>query len=334
MKRALVSALLVLAACDTAPAPPEPTPLSLETPPEFPEMPIPADNPLTEEGVALGKRLFFDPILSVDSTVACASCHDARAAFSDTDAFSQGVAGLTGRNSMPVMNVGWMTTLFWDGRAESVEDQALQPVENEVEMGETWPHVVTKLQRHPDYPARFEAAFGSPDITAERVAQAIAQFERTLISANSRYDRFKRGEITLTPLEEMGRQLFFNERGDCFHCHGTALFTDNRYHNNGLDAEPADPGLEKVTGRASDRGKFKTPSLRNLTYTAPYMHDGRFATLEEVLDFYDEGMHFTPGLDPLLAGRENIDLTDDEKAALVAFLKTLDDPTFTDPNTF
>ncbi|MEZ4703411.1 MAG: cytochrome c peroxidase [Rhodothermales bacterium] len=286
---------------------------------------------MTREGVALGERLFFDPILSIDSTVACGSCHDPAFSFSDPKAFSDGVAGKTGRNSMAVVNVAWMPTLFWDGRAGSVEEQALGPVENPVEMGESWPHVVEKLQRHPDYPRLFDEAFETSAITPELVVKAIAQYERTLISANARYDRFKAGEETLTAQEELGRTIFFGERGDCFHCHGTALFTDNRYHNNGLDAVPADSGLAGITGASFDLAKFKTPSLRNVAVTAPYMHDGRFETLEDVVTFYNAEVQPSATLDPLLGRTRREPLSDEEQAALVAFLHTLTDDDFLSP---
>ena len=326
--RGLLIVLLVCFGCDTSMPVSEPTPYTLDIPEAFPIMVIPSDNPLTEEGIALGRKLFFDPVLSIDSTVACASCHAPATSFSDPLAFSKGVAGETGRNSMPIINVGWMKTLFWDGRAISVEDQALQPIQDEIEMGETLENVVLKLKRHPAYPSLFEAAFQTNTITPELIAKAIAQYERTLISVNSKYDQFRAGTATLTPEEELGMNLFFNERGDCFHCHGPSLFTNNRYHNNGLDEFPEDLGLAAITGHPFDAGKFKTPTLRNIEYTAPYMHDGRFQTLEEVIDFYDAGTQLSETIDPLIGRRRQINLTADEKAALVAFLKTLSDPEF------
>ena len=326
--RGLLIVLLVCVGCDTSAPVSEPTPYTLNIPQTFPDMIIPPDNPLTEEGIELGKKLFFDPILSVDSTISCASCHPPANAFSDPLAFSKGVAGETGRNSMPIINIGWMETLFWDGRAISIEDQALQPIQDEIEMGETLEHVVIKLKRHPEYPSLFDAAFQTTSISPELIAKAIAQYERTLISANSKYDQFRAGMATLTPEEELGMNLFFTERGDCFHCHGPRLFTDNRYHNNGLDEFPEDLGLAAITGRPFDAGKFKTPTLRNVEYTAPYMHDGRFQTLEEVIDFYDSGTQPSETIDPLIGRRRQINLTPEEKTALVAFLKTLSEPGF------
>lgn len=306
--------------------PPAPTPYELSVPAGFPAPEIPPDNPLTIEGIALGERLFADPILSVDSTIACTSCHLPTHAFSDPRPLSQGVGGLTSRNSMPLFNVLWNSSFFWDGRTASLEDQALEPVQEPVEMGEDWDRVVAKLERHAEYPALFARAFGDAPIDRQRVVQAIAQFERTLISADSKYDRWLAGQAELTPEEERGFILFHTEAGDCFHCHVAPLFTDNEFHNNGLDLDPPDEGLAALTGKRLDRGKFKTPTLRNVEYTAPYMHDGRFQTLEEVVEHYDSGFHRTILTDPLLLVRPNLDLDPADKRALVAFLKTLSDP--------
>ncbi len=304
-----------------------PTPLDMIRPDHFPPMAIPADNPMTVEGVDLGKKLFFDPILSIDSTKACGSCHLPNASFTDNDQFSEGVGGVTGRNSMHIVNAGWMSALFWDGRAESLEAQALQPVANQVEMGETWDHVEEKLGRHPDYPILFAASFGDGEITRDRVVKAIAQFERTLVSSESGFDDFLNGKDNYTEEEERGFELFNNETGDCFHCHGTVLLTDNQFHNNGLDEVPADSGLAAITGNSFDLGKFKSPSLRNVEFTAPYMHDGRFQTLEEVLQFYSDGFHRTAKTDPLIRARRHT-LTAEEQSAIVAFLKTFTDRKF------
>ena len=328
--------LLGLVACgkdaSVPPAPPPaPTLYELVVPAGFPAPEIPPDNPLTTEGIALGERLFADPILSVDSTTACASCHLPAHAFSDPRPLSQGVGGLTSRNSMPLFNLLWSPSFFWDGRAASLEDQALEPVQTPVEMGEDWDRVVAKLERHPEYPALFARAFGDAPINRQLVVQAIAQFERTLISADSKYDRWLAGQAEFTPEEERGFLLFHTEEGDCFHCHISPLFTDNEFHNNGLDLDPPDEGLAALTGKRFDRGKFKTPTLRNIEYTAPYMHDGRFQTLEEVVEHYDSGFHRIVLTDPLLLVRPNLDLDPADKRALVAFLKTLSDPQFQAP---
>lgn len=311
------------------PATPDPQPLTLELPVRFTDLPVPQDNPMTVTGVALGRRLFFDPILSVDSTVACGSCHLPAFAFSDTARFSRGVAGETGRQSMSLANLAWASELFWDGRAESLEAQVLMPVADPVEMGETWDNVERKLSSHGDYPALFEAAFPGEPITRHHVARAIAQYERTLISGESRFDRFLRGDVEFTEQELLGWTVYGTERGDCFHCHGTVLLTDNRFHNNGLDDVPVDIGHAEVSGNPNDTGHFRTPTLRNVEVTPPYMHDGRFASLEQVLDHYDGGMHRSERLDPLLlAIPETRVLTVDERLALLAFLKTLTDPVF------
>ena len=330
---AWLGAVLALAACGgdgpTASPATEETGYPLVIPAGFSPLPVPADNPLTVAGVGLGRRLFFDPILSVDSTVACASCHDPALAFSDAERFSRGVAGRTRRQSMSLANVGWAPSLFWDGRAPSLEAQVLEPVVDPVEMGETWQNVEAKLRRHPDYPALFAAAFPGERITRHHVARAVAQYERTLISAGSRYDRFERGEATFDVDQALGLALYFGERGDCHHCHGTSLLTDNRFHNNGLDAEAAALGRAEVTGSDADVGRFRSPSLRNVALTAPYMHDGRFATLEEVLDHYDGGMHRDARLDPLLLGQPDPrGFSDLERDALIAFLHTLTDTAF------
>ena len=334
-----LSLILLVVSCKKDPgegAPPpeqwDPTPYELAKPQGFPDMVIPDDNPMTEEGVKLGRMLFYDPILSADDTQSCASCHNQAFAFTDNgERFSIGIDGIAGtRNSMPVINGGWMPELFWDGRKTSLEEQALEPVTNPIEMHETWPRAIQKLKIHPDYPDLFFGAFGTRDIDSTHVAKAIAQFERTLISSDSKWDRYLRGEVQLSLAETRGFEIFFTEKGDCFHCHSTILFTDNLYHNNGLDAVFSDNGLYDVTGNPNDRGRFKTPTLRNLEFTTPYMHDGRFATLEEVIDFYSHGVTFSPTIDPLMKQVEQggIQLTQEEKESLLAFLKTLTDTAF------
>ena len=325
-----IAAAAALAGCGGEPVPGPasgPIPYELAIPDGFPPMAVPPDNPMTEEGVALGRRLFFDPILSSDGATSCASCHRPEFAFSDPEPVSSGVAGSTRRNSMALANAGWSRSLFWDGRAASLEEQALQVVENPVEMGESWENVERKLRAHPEYPGEFRRAFGDVPITRDNAVRAIAQFQRTLVSGGAKFDRVLAGQEQFTEVEELGLELFFSERGDCFHCHGTLLFTDGDFHNTGLDEAPADSGRAAVTGRRLDYGKFKSPSLRNVEYTAPYMHDGRFPTLEEVLDHYDSGLHLNEFLDPLLLRfREPRNFTREEREALVAFLLTLSDP--------
>ena len=263
----------------------------------LPKMIIPKDNLLTVEGVKLGRKLFYDKILSGDNTQACASCHEPKDGFTDNNlAFSEGIDGIEGsRNAMALVNLGWAQSYFWDGRSKTLEDQALLPVIDEIEMHATWTNAVKKLQETSEYPVLFNAAFNTFIIDSTLVAKALAQFERTLLSGNSPFDRYLLGLKTGYSLEEEiemfeGYGIFLDKnKGDCFHCHGdqfNPLYTDNLFHNNGLDAVPTDPGLAKVTGNVSDFGKFKTPTLRNLLFTAPYMHDGRFETLSQVVDHY------------------------------------------------
>ncbi len=339
----IVFVFLMLASCskDDSTQQYVPTPMALEVPPLFEEKIlapiIPFDNPQTVEGVALGKKLFFDPILSADNTQSCASCHAPENAFTDSDRFSVGIDGLEGnRNSMPIFNMAFNydEKFFWDGRVFSLERQAKQPVENPIEMHNTWSNAVTQLRNHEEYPELFERAFGSTMINANLVTKAIAQFERTLISGNAKFDRYLLGTATLTPEELNGFNIFMDEaRGDCFHCHGSInnpLWTDNLFHNNGLDATFIDLGLGEVTGDPADNGKFKTPSLRNLAYTAPYMHDGRFNTLDEVINHYSEGLQNSSTVDPLMkkVDEGGVHLTNQDKADLKAFLLSLSDEEF------
>lgn len=302
----------------------------------FPQVKLPVDNPLTQEGVALGKKLFHDPRLSFNNSQSCASCHDRRTGFSDARKVSIGAAGREGkRQTMPLFNLAWHQAMFWDGRAASLREQVLMPIQDPHEMNEELENVPEKIVHlSPD----FEAAFGSPGITAERTALALEQYLLTLVSQDSRFDRAARRTATLTEEEKRGLQLFVTEfdpgrglRGaDCFHCHGSTLFTDHQFKNNGLDLADDDVGLMAVTGKLADRGKFKTPSLRNVAATAPYMHDGRFSTLEEVVEHYSDGVKRTDQLDPNLAKHpaSGMQLTEEEKRALVAFLKTLTDESF------
>ena len=319
----------------------EATPLALEVPQVFetrilPPI-LPVDNPQTVEGVALGEKLFFDTRLSDDGTVSCASCHLSQNAFTDNQQFSEGIAGRIGiRNSMPLFNLAWNydERFFWDGAANSLEDQAFEPVTNPDEMGNTWDAVITVLLQDAEYPQLFRDAFGEVGIDSVKVVKAIAQFERTLISANSRFDRFLLGELSLTEQEMNGLNVFLMEsKGDCFHCHGSPnnpLWTDNNFHNNGLDAVVSDLGLGAVTGDPSDNGKFRSPSLRNLAYTAPYMHDGRFTTLDEVIDHYSEGLQNSPTIDPLMKKvlQGGAQLSQKDKDDLKAFLLSLSDESF------
>ncbi|HXV15047.1 MAG TPA: cytochrome c peroxidase [Candidatus Krumholzibacteria bacterium] len=282
---------------------PDPTPLTLTLPDNFPLLPNPADNPLTVEGVALGRRLFYDPILSADSSLSCGGCHLQSLSFGDSRRFSEGIHGDKSRRQAPtIVNPGWnLRGIFWDGRAAGLEEQATQPVPEPTEMSLPWPDAVAALQAHPEYPDLFCAAFGSSQVTMDRVVKAIAQFERTFVSANSKYDRWKRGEEALTTMEERGFRLFMREgKGDCFHCHDQTLLATGTFHNTGLDTVAIDGGRGEITGNPADYGKFKSPSLRNIMESSPYMHDGRFMTIREVLDHYNRGFrHGKPDTDPV-----------------------------------
>lgn len=323
-----------------------PTEVGLEVPEIFdlllPAPLIPANNPQTIEGIALGRELFYEPLLSGDGTQACADCHFAENAFTDPERFSTGIDGSIGnRNAMPVFNVAWNFNekFFWDGRALSLEDQAFGPVVNPIEMNNTWPNAVASLQATDKYPDLFLEAFGTSTIDSVLVTNAIAQFERTLISGNSRFDKHLLGEVLLTDSELNGFNIFMDEnKGDCFHCHGSdanPLWTDNVFHNNGLDSTFEDIGLGEVTNDPLDYGKFKSPSLRNLAYSAPYMHDGRFATLDDVINHYSEGLVYSETIDPLMktVADGGVNLSTEDKADLKAFLLSLSEPEFTtDPD--
>lgn len=305
------------------------TPYTILKPEGFPNMVIPEDNHNTVEGVALGKKLFKEPLLSADGTQSCASCHFQSANFSDTNQFSTGINGGLGfRNASTLTNSGWSQSFNWDGSSNTLEEQAFEPITNPNEMNNTWTNVENTLNANEDYQILFKEAFNIDYIDSIHVVKAIAQFERSLISSNSKFDKFYRGENSLSPSELNGYAIYNSERGDCFHCHGTLLFTDNLFHNNAIEsAEPfLDNGLGYVTNNPSDNGKFKTPSLRNIEYSAPYMHDGRFATLEQVLEHYNSGGHYTSTVDPLMKKIGiGLQLTNQELSDLLAFLKTLSD---------
>ena len=321
----------------------QPESMTIAVPEGFQEMPIPADNPMTLAGVELGRHLFFDPILSADSTMGCFSCHDPALSFTDGGAVSEGIDGVFGRRSaMSLLNVGFSTSGFlWDGAAESLEAQAILPVEDPVELHHTWPELEEKLQRHDRYPEMFRRAFGIENVSEIRqdlAVKAIAQFERTLVSSgNSKWDRFVRGEYEFTDEENLGYQLFFDfENGlpdaECGHCHNFPLFTINEdaFRNNGIEdiselTEFPDLGLGEVTGSPTDNGKFKIPTLRNVLLTAPYMHDGRFENIDQVLEHYNRGGHVQPNTDPLM---EPQNLEPIHLDALKSFLETLTDEDF------
>ena len=320
---------------------PDPTPHELSIPQGFGDYYRNPDNPLTLEGISLGRKLFYDPILSDGNRQSCASCHNQSKGFSDPRRVSPGAApGAIGkRNAMALINLAWRREFFWDGSSFSLEHQALDPVSNPVEMNLPWPKAIQKLKAHEEYPLLFERAFGVQDFDSTHVVKAIAQFEKTLISANSKYDKYLRGEATLTDKERLGLDLFNSERADCFHCHNGITFTDNSFRNNGLQSTVRDSGLGGVNGNPRDIAKFKVVTLRNIGFTAPYMHDGRFQTLEQVINFYSDSVNQqSPNIDPVMlkSNRENgsLNLTDEEKEALIAFLNTLNDSSFVEDEKF
>ncbi|MEZ5045443.1 MAG: cytochrome c peroxidase [Chitinophagaceae bacterium] len=301
-------------------------------------MSIPSDNPMSSEGIALGRKLFYEKLLSQDNSISCASCHQFKNYFIDSvGAFSLGVNQLVGtRNSMPLFNIGYSKTFFWDGGAPNLESQVLGPITNPVEMNESIEHVIQKLQLHPEYPTLFKKAFGSDIISSKHIMYAIAQFERTLLSANSKYDQWKRGEILLSDEEMRGMNVYTDEnKGDCVHCHSIgSTFTDFEFRNTGLDSIPIDRGRYLITLNNSDDGKFKTPTLRNIAKTAPYMHDGRFNTLRECIDHYNVGFKYSANLSPELASKPKNRMSEQDINDLISFLKTLTDYEFLNKSQF
>lgn len=307
------------------------------------DMQHPADNPLTVEGVALGRKLFYEKMLSNNNSISCASCHKQAFNFDDPLPFSKGTNGSLGhRNAMAIVNLGYEKHFFWDGRRNSLEGQAHDPVTNPIEMANKWPEVVKRLQNSSVYPGLFFSAFGTKTIDSNLVVKAISQFERTLISFNSRFDKYYYlgDSSALNDKEKRGLDIFTG-KGLCNNCHlMNTLFTDGELRNNGLDTDPADNGLMNFTGLATDRGKFKVPTLRNIAESAPYMHDSRFANLEQVIEFYSSGVKQTsPNLDVHMPDfGSGLALSPIEKADLAAFLRALSDtgflnnPLFADPN--
>jgi cytochrome c peroxidase len=282
-----------------------------------------SNNPYSKEGFELGRKLFFDPILSVNGTIACASCHHQKDAFSDGGkTFSIGINNqLSDRNSPPVFNMAWNTSFMWDGGINHIEIMPFSPIINPKEMGEDLSNVVQKLQSHPAYPALFKKVFDKPTVTDQQLFWALAQYMGNLVSANSRYDYFIRGEDALSQQELAGLQLF---RQHCAACHQEPLFTDYLFHNNGLDTTFTDEGRYRITLDPTDMGKFKTPTLRNIAFTAPYMHDGRLQSIEAVINHYSSGIEHSATLSAKLPAN-GISLTDKEKSDLIHFLHALSD---------
>lgn len=307
-------------------------PVELKLPSNFPEPVYDLKtNPLTEAGIQLGKELFYDGKLSRTGVVSCGFCHQQPSAFTHHGhEVSHGVDDRLGkRNSLPISNLIWMKTFFWDGGVNHLDFVPLNPMENPLEMDVTLENVLKKLNESEHYRAAFRQAFGVDEIKSTEFLKALSQFTATLISANSRYDKYVRNEgAQLTAQELNGLALF---KSKCSSCHATDLFTDGSYRNNGITSDfRFDKGREEVTSDVTDLGKFKVPSLRNVEYTDPYMHDGRLTSLEEVLNHYSDGVKISETLDPLLLkdGRPGIALTESEKADIITFLKTLTDKEF------
>jgi len=304
----------------------------------FPAPNIATDNQLTQAGVLLGKMLFYEPLLSANNQMTCASCHNQAHAFDDTAQFSIGVRGLKGgRQAMAIFNMAWNTNnFFWDGRAELLRHQSTKPIQDPLEMNEKIENVIAKLSANTSYSNQFIRAFGSNEINELKISLALEQFMNTIVSYQSKYDDYLAGKVNLTPSEDRGRKLFFREYNqfipdssgaDCAHCHGGFNFENDRFMNNGLDATFADAGRAKFTNKPQDEGTFKVVSLRNIALTAPYMHDGRFKTLLEVVEHYNSGLKNSATIDPALEQTRStgLRLNNQDKLDLVAFLNTLTD---------
>ncbi|HTP69839.1 MAG TPA: cytochrome c peroxidase [Dongiaceae bacterium] len=308
-------------------------PIEIKAPLGLPPVPIPADNPPTQHTIALGRRLYYDPIISVDHSISCASCHAPEFAFSDNRSFSEGVGKKLGTRHAPtVINSAYSTLQFWDGRAGSLEDQAVGPMANPVEMAHTLDGVVKRLQADTNYPAMFKQAWGTDQITIEMVAKSIASFERTVIAGDSDFDRFMYGHeaSAMSPEAQRGLRIFIDpKKGNCAVCHtldkGYALFTDNKFHNLGVGADTrgnlGDVGRFAVTKKEDDMGCFKTPTLRNLKNRGPYMHDGSFPTVKDALAHYIGGGNWNAHLDKEIHSLDV--LTFDERDDLLQFLDAL-----------
>ena len=302
-----------------------PAQLPLSAPAGFPQALVaPAGNEFTDERTALGRALFFDPLLSRDRTVACASCHQPEHGLADPRARSLGVDGkLSRRNAPTLFNRGHASAQMWDGAAESLEEQALMPLENPDEMALPVDEALARLRAEPRYAQRFEVAYG--ELSRETLAKALAQFVRRLQLGDSPVDRFRAGDVAGLSTQERTGMWLFESRAGCWRCHSGPNFSDERFHATGIGVREgvAEPGRAAITGAASDRGRFKTASLRALAFTAPYMHDGSLATLDDVVEFYARGGNPHAQLDPDLRPFE---ASAEERAALVAFLKALSRP--------
>lgn len=320
----LVAGLTLGGCSGTTEAPP---PAVIEIPDGFPQPSYPADNQPTTDRIALGKRLFFDKQISRTGEVACGSCHLQENAFADPRQLSIGIEGRIGKRNAPSLaNMLFNTSFFWDGGVPTLEQQAIGPIINPLEMDMTMGEVVTRVAADPTYVDMFKRAYNA-EPTPGYVTKAIASFVRTLVSGHSRYDKYSFGDNTaMTAAELRGKDVFFGEKAECFHCHIGFNFTNNAFRNNGLYLDYADHGRQLITELSVDQGLFKVPTLRNIALTAPYMHDGSLATLEDVVDHYMSGGKGHPNRDVLI---HKFTLTDEEKADLIAFMKSLTDDTFT-----
>jgi cytochrome c peroxidase len=323
MRRTIALLLLAgfLSACDSGSVESDQT-VSVPVPDTFAPVVAPDHNPLTAEKISLGRRLFFDPVLSSDHTISCASCHLPDRAFSDPRRLSGGVEGRKGiRNSPTLVNVAYLRELFWDGGALTLENQVLAPLQDHNEMNADLATVLESLQSNAEYVQDFFNAFGEgPSVVT--LTQAIASYERTIVSGGSRYDAFLGGRTTsLSTVEQLGLDLF-NGKAGCVSCHAGFLFSTSEYLNNGLVFSPADSGRARITLNPFDAGRFRVPSLRNVSMTAPYMHDGRISTLEQVVEHYNQGGESVRNKDPRI---RELQLNEEERSSLVAFLKSLTD---------
>ncbi len=349
--------VLILSACQKEDDTPAPVPMRAEEVPKLPEVPYdyatlnyPAhfqvtvmefiigsnlnNNPITNEGATLGRVLFYDTKLSANNKISCASCHIQENGFSDPATFSSGfLGGETRRNSMTLGNTLYTLRFFWDHRTNDLSDQVLLPIQDELEMGSDLDALTEELSTTSYYPALFEAAFGNDTISSDLISNALTQFVNSMTAHSSKYDAgFDNGFSNFTAQEEMGRVLFFESGLNCNQCHTNANFMSTSAMNNGLIHNESDLGQMEVTQIESDKYQFRVPTIRNIALTAPYMHDGRFDTLEEVLDHYSTGIQSYPNLDDRLTTTgmvggppRQMNLTDDEKAALIAFMGTLTD---------
>lgn len=345
--RSIIALLLLsgLTACGGSKG--DEAPLRIPEPTAFAAILYPEDNPSSSAGLALGRDLFYDPILSQDSSISCSSCHRPELAFTDGRAVSVGINGRLGKRNAPSLtNIGYLhRTLFWDGRANDLESQALHPVADAKEMGGDWPSIVSRLRRNSDYWPRFQAAFGlvaSKELQPDHVSKALAQFQRSLISGDAKYDRVARGEATYTKAEALGHAIFFDfaddkdgafamlPTGECAHCHTPPHFTNQRFFNNGIDqaldlTDFPDLGRGAISRNRYENGLFRAPGLRNVALTAPYMHDGRMKNLEEVVAHYNSGGHYAENKS---ANVFPLGLSPEQEQAVVAFLRTLTDESF------